>query len=294
MLGYEDFKKELKDSVVKKGAGEISVLDHRIAKNNCECDGMLVGWNSNSELSVRCKATWYYESLYDDYVHGKSIDSLTDMIIKGSDKDYAKRIQEYDGDWLQKNYADYVQICLLGRAGNENYVEQLVTKDFLDLVICFSIAFQNEYVGTANIMVTKQLAERLNLDYDALWSAAFKKGYTIGKMSDILKESGIYLNEIPDEPSFYVISNETGNHGAGALLCEGALEALARNFSKDFYLLPSSIHEWIAIESDFDKQTIKNFKEMVTEINASEVAITDKLSDSVYYCNKETLEIVML
>ena len=55
----------------------------------------------------------------------------------------------------------------------------------------------------------------------------------------------------------------------------------------NLYLLPSSIHEWIIVleQEGFDEETLKD---MVCEVNHTQVACDEVLSNQVYFYNKDT------
>ena len=93
-----------------------------------------------------------------------------------------------------------------------------------------------------------------------------------------------------NEPMF-VITNEHKHKGAGALLFEEDLQELATYFGSSFYLLPSSIHESIALPEDFVSPL--ELASMVEEINQMEVEIGDRLSNQVYYYDQVTRKVTM-
>ncbi len=86
--------------------------------------------------------------------------------------------------------------------------------------------------------------------------------------------------------SMYVISNNKGINGASCLLYPDVIKNLAEELKSDLYLLPSSIHEIIAVnaEDSMDKDTLR---EMVFDVNRTQVPEEDVLSDSVYFYSRE-------
>ena len=80
-------------------------------------------------------------------------------------------------------------------------------------------------------------------------------------MNDIMKEmfardgmpqeiADMMIAEIPPEQTMWVISNEKGINGAASMLYENELHELAESLESDLYILPSSVHEVIAVSSD--------------------------------------------
>ena len=84
------------------------------------------------------------------------------------------------------------------------------------------------------------------------------------------------------EVPMYVLSNKSRINGASCILYKDILKDFAMVVDKDLYVLPSSIHEVILLPSDGTQES-EQLKEMVREINQSQVEKEEVLSDSVYY-----------
>lgn len=112
---------------------------------------------------------------------------------------------------------------------------------------------------------------------------------TIMKMSEVLQA---YLDTPPwdDSPAMYVITTEGSYCGASAVLDSGIQQKLGEVFPDGCYILPSSIHECLAVSSDMDVHTLAH---MVHDINRSEVAEQDRLSDHVFRLNNGTLAVAV-
>ena len=82
------------------------------------------------------------------------------------------------------------------------------------------------------------------------------------------------------------MTNKRRKYGASILLFEDELAAVAEKMHGDFYILPSSVHEVLAVPEDLMKD--QELKEMVKNINDSEVAEEEILSYTIYKynCNK--------
>ncbi|MDE7404300.1 MAG: hypothetical protein K2M81_04265, partial [Lachnospiraceae bacterium] len=83
----------------------------------------------------------------------------------------------------------------------------------------------------------------------------------------------------------YVLTNKQKLYGAACMLYPGVLKTFAEKIQRDFYILPSSIHEVILVpaDADTDKEALH---EIVTEINRTQVAEEEVLADSVYFYSK--------
>lgn len=84
----------------------------------------------------------------------------------------------------------------------------------------------------------------------------------------------------------YVITNTKGLNGACSILYENNIHELATKLGTDLYILPSSIHECIALP--VGAVELCDVAGMVETANRTEVSADEQLSDHVYYYNKDT------
>lgn len=90
-------------------------------------------------------------------------------------------------------------------------------------------------------------------------------------------------------PPMYVITNKQNLYGAVCILYPDVLKDVAQKLDSDFYVLPSSVHETIAVPAEnLDINHASSLKAMVREVNQSELTPEEVLSDNVYYyCRKK-------
>ena len=73
-------------------------------------------------------------------------------------------------------------------------------------------------------------------------------------------------------------------------LDDESLEELSHKCDGNFYILPSSVHE-VLVLSEKKAPCIKDLRDMVYEVNSTQVLPEEILSDNVYYYDKETKSI---
>lgn len=105
----------------------------------------------------------------------------------------------------------------------------------------------------------------------------------------IMKQNAIA--EIPPEQTMWVISNEKGINGAASMLYENELHELAESLESDLYILPSSVHEVIAVSSDMGSPEM--LAQMVVEVNMQEVSLDERLSNQVYHYDKDLRKLTL-
>ena len=156
-----------------------------------------------------------------------------------------------------------------------------------------SLLLEIELVKDGYAKVTHSILKETGLSREeALAAAMANVNPTITRMEDTM----LYLLDTEAGPenlyetkdlfcggsSLLVVSNKSIFHGAANILNEKVKARLHELLGKRFFILPSSIHEVICCPVYMlDADSLRN---MVGEINQSEVAPDDRLSDKVYVC----------
>ena len=99
------------------------------------------------------------------------------------------------------------------------------------------------------------------------------------------------IGEIPPEQTMWVVSNNRGIDGAVSMLYENELHELAGKLENDLYILPSSVHEVIAVPTDLASP--EELAEMVAEVNMQEVSLDERLSNQVYHYDKDLRKLTL-
>ena len=90
-----------------------------------------------------------------------------------------------------------------------------------------------------------------------------------------------FLGEVPESP-LIVLSNQTGINGASAILYPGVPKRVYEYAGKNYYILPSSIHELLIVPED-PHIFPENLREIVRDVNKNHIAAEEFLSNSIYY-----------
>ena len=153
--------------------------------------------------------------------------------------------------------------------------------------------------GISSALIHDQLAEKLGMNEEELFEVALANTKRImiptirtmwEVMRDVFGANGM-PGEIPEDKQFYVISNAKNINGAGSIVYEEKLYEIAEKIGTDIYILPSSVHEVIAVSAELGSH--EALSEMVREINGTQVAEEERLSDHVYIYKKDLRKISM-
>ena len=160
----------------------------------------------------------------------------------------------------------------------------------------YRFEMESDENGRATILATNQMLETMGitaeqLHADAVENAPRIKPMEIKGMSEVLSEMmGMSPEEMammgmaqdPADEKIFVATVPDKVHGAGVLAYQDFMDKAAERAGGDFYILPSSIHE-LLIVPDTGEMSLKDLENMVHDVNATQVAPEDKLTDSVYH-----------
>ena len=81
--------------------------------------------------------------------------------------------------------------------------------------------------------------------------------------------------------AMYVLTSEESIHGASVVLNNGLLAEIAERVGGDYYLIPSSIHEWLILADDGTLDA-NELTAMIKDVNEIQVLPKEWLGDHVY------------
>ena len=138
---------------------------------------------------------------------------------------------------------------------------------------------------------------------EKLWNTALANTsdadkITITSMMDVMNEM-MGIEESPEEEQIdtsseipmYVITNDKRMNGAGVIFYPNALRNIREQLHSDFYLLPSSTHEVLAIPR-IGAIDASGLLEMVHEVNATQVSEDEVLSNNIYFYEDNELKLI--
>lgn len=177
---------------------------------------------------------------------------------------------------LTKDYVlDNVTVCLQRKTN-----EDIIKKDFLDLEQYYRVKISDD----CSFKMTQDVLSAIpSLTLEEVEEYAFKNAKNQINTFNL----GIMFGGVPEPHQPDVCTNNTTTYGANALLFPEIFKKICeRNKTKSIFILPSSVHEVLAMPDSNLK--ISELNEMVREVNRTEVREEDVLSDHAYIYNVET------
>ncbi len=226
--------------------------------------------------------TLYLDSQYESNVApGDAAQNILDFITKD------KSTRNVDMNFLMnfENVKEKLRAKLLNASNKVEVFRSAKRYGFDDLIIV-------PYVTVGGVPGFPSGSITVNNQFLEIWNATAKEVIDIGlknskkeaRVRDLLEyiDSSMFFSDGSyDGPRMLVINNTTDHYGAISVL--GKIGYLRREL-KDFYIIPSSVHEVIAVENFGSEDYIKM---MVKEVNESVVVPAEKLSDNIYHFKRE-------
>ncbi len=312
-MTFEEFKQEVKDNIkdylpVNYQNAEVTIND--VIKNN---DTHLAGLTIRTEDNG-IAPTLYLEDFYNAYENGEhSMQGLMVRIAETYDnaaqngldvdvKDVVNQITDYEAT------KDKIIPRIVNREANEERLKGMPHTDVgNDLAVTYHVELGNDESGQMSVAVSNQMMESYGVSVGELHEQACQNmqsspakfetivetlanlmipGYD--EMSFEEKAAARESFDMPD-PGMYVLTNESKVFGAAEMLDPATMDTITEQVG-EFYILPSSVHE-VLIVPKRDDMNLSDLENMVQEVNATQVAPNEVLSDHVYEYDSETKEI---
>ena len=274
----------VEDAIIRDYGLSANVEHNKVLKTNVEVDALQVHFqDSNIAPSI------YLDAAYEQYNNGRTVEGIATDIAKAAVVAHQQSpiVPELTAEEAKKAVA----LTLINAERNKKLLQNVPHFILGDLA-----AVPRWYISEeASFLVTNDLASKMMLTGDEVLQIGQQNinntKFDVVSMSDMLK--GLLTGNAMDraamdemfpetpETSMVVMTSKNRLQGARAILSKDALaEVTEKLHSKEFYILPSSIHEVICIPVDAAVSPAY-LCTMVHEVNAMEVSPQEFLSNEV-------------
>lgn len=195
----------------------------------------------------------------------------------------------------------FIRVC--NSKENEDFLKKVPHVDIEDMAVTYHIKVSGDERGVASTPVTNGMMKMYGITHEQLMNDALESSPKVNPpeivnmdelMESIYREQfammgyneeqiAVMLKDMPrSEIPMIVVTNTDRTNGAAVMFYPDVMEQLGDKLSGNFFVLPSSLHETIVVP-DNGNMEYKELLAMVTEINATQVDIQDKLTDQVYH-----------
>ena len=305
MMNYEIFKEVVAEKFMEYMPEQYQGMRLRVEpvnKVNKVLDGItLVGSGAGRNVSP----TLYINHMYEHYLETENLQEVLQSAARRMDMAF-KEMPEV-GDVNLESAKDNIVFQVINTLQNEDMLRDMPHREFQDLSIIYRWVVKVDENGIQSSAIRNNLAEQLGMNEEQLFKCAVENTRrifppTVKSMNDVIREmfisdgmpaevADMMIGEMPEDKMMWVISNDRGINGAGSMLYEDNLHKLAMKLETDLYILPSSVHECIAVSTNVGDPY--ELAEMVSEINMGQVALEDRLSNQVYHYDKDARRLTL-
>lgn len=319
-MDYQKFYKQLIQKVQEGLGKEYQIKITNIARNNgVILEGMIIVKEEN-QISPNI----YLEYFYERYREGESLDEIADEIITMYYETMKSNTLQIDQLAELKKHENNIFFRLINYEMNKKFLENVPYIRYMEFAVTFHCLVEKQEYGIQSYCINETIRQEWGICIEKLYQLALKntpllfppkvqsmeemlyqimedskenltsleKWFSREKKNDEEAYENLLekmLSEIKDssETYMYVLSNQLGIYGASAILYPKVLDYFARRSGKNLYLLPSSVHEWIIVieQEEYNEEMLRK---MVYDVNHSQVANDEILSNQVHFYNKET------
>ena len=291
----EQFTEDVKQGLANAGI-EAKVSTNTVEKMNESYEAMTVT-PEGSNVGVNVNMEKFFEA----YENGTPYEDVVDKAVNVIEGGFANQptvdvaaLTDYD------QMKDKLIMEVVSAEANADMLDKVPHKEMEDMAVVYRFELDSNDDGRATILVTNQLIETMGvtpeqLHADAMENAPELKPAVIKGMSEVMAEMmGVSTEDLammgmpmdPADEQMFVASVPDKIHGAGVLAYQDFMDQAAERVGGDFFILPSSIHE-VLIVPDNGNMSLSDLEAMVKEVNATQVAPEDKLTDSVYHYDSQ-------
>lgn len=290
-MTIDEFSLKVNKAVEEKLGPNYHVELKEVRKNN----GVLLHGLMILSESNNVAPTIYLEHFWRAYEEGMTFTEVLRRLLEIYGKDAPTKSINMDFFKEFEKVRDRICFRLVAQAGNEELLKDIPYVEFLDMAICFFYAYKGDDLGEGSILIHNSHIKMWNCSVANLMEHAKKNTPVLFPwqcctmeevLCEMMEKDSVDQLQAYDVP-MKILSNRQRTNGAVCLIYQGVLEHLADVYESDLYILPSSIHEVILL-SDTGKEKPAELKAMIVQVNRTQVAPEEVLSDSLYrYDRKE-------
>ncbi len=306
MMDYTMFKELVNDKFMDympdhMKNGELKIM--QVNKTNGTKDGLNV-YQPDSNVAP----TLYVDDLYEQFKETEDFEG----VLKSAAEKYVnamENVPQMPKDILADSSKDKIYMTLINTEANRQMLEKVPHREVNDTSVIYRLMISSDERGIGSTVITDDLAKNLELSEEQLFKIAAENTPkmfppVVKPMSQvifgILTEDGGMPKDVAEQvvdgmkgenEMMWIITNNKGVSGAVNMIFEKNLFELSKGLNDDLYILPSSIHEVIAVPSSLGDPV--ELAEMVQQVNMDVVDVSERLSNQVYHYDRDLRKLSM-
>ncbi len=327
-IDFTSFTQKILKILQEKLGADYTVFSHYVKKNNgMELTGIVAKRTGRSTSPTIYINGFYKEGITEDEIK-RAADALYDEFQEAEFEDDIDLSDFAAFDKAKKRLA----FKLIHAEKNKELLRSVPHRLFHNLAAVYYYSVQEApFYGKATILVRDSHMKKWGINEEELMKTAFQNTPVlcpgvINDMEEVMREilsenlnediAGArmgeqekadlfdeeWLDELISQMSkdakekkipMFVLTNKQKFYGAACMLYPEVLKNFAEKIKQDLYILPSSVHEVILVPANAGTNQ-ESLREIVTDINRTQVAEDEVLADSVYFYSRSRNEILWL
>ena len=297
-MGYDEFKtaimEAVEDKIKEQDIEGVSIRNDELMSADGMTDRLIVSMGgSNISMAFR------FQEIYEDY--NGDIDTQAKSLVNTIRLNLQVKEKEEGVKDFITNYEKAKDHLLLRLIPGDSPILADTPHEMIEdmaLVVSLQLESFSDENGRACCVVRDSLMNMYGVSKEELFEVARansleQEPVKISPMGSVIANMlrGEELSMSGDIGAF-IATNTSGLNGAAVLGYPDFLEQAADVVGGSFYLIPSSVHEFILIKDD-GRCGAKNFNSMIKDVNETILNPRDRLSEQCYYYNTKNKKLVV-
>lgn len=307
-MEFNEFSEKLREKIDDYVGGETVVKLQKVHKNNSVVlTGLCIVREDEQVVPNLYIDDYYREDLEEEDIECIARALLHSYISYGCEPGI-----DIDDYLIYEKARERFFFKLVNRGLNEDEIDEFVHKPYLDLEILVACRIDSKRGDMGSITVRRQHLKEWGVDEETVLNDAAKSFLNICpplliSLNDYLRDMILsnekidtndceVMNQLDEmdniEPvnRMYILSNTNICYGASMILSDEAVKKAFETIKSDFYIIPCSVHEVLIVSVNISED-VNGLKEMIHQVNETELTQMDILSDNLYMYDSNLNEI---
>ena len=292
MMEYEEFRKKVMEELPHYLGVTVDVGPVDLTRNNGRVDSGI----SVRRIGSNIGPAIYLDGYYHEYVLGRDFHGVMEKIARLCSENLIEAQINTAGLTRYDQVKGQLCCTLVNGVGNEAFLKDKPWTPMEGLAVIYRISSGHLTDQIESITITNEMLDHYGVSKETLHRDAMKNTrelyeprftHLAGLMDELktdVPDAGFISlppKDLLEEVPMYVLTNDAKWNGAVNILYPDVMDQVAAVVGKDFYVLPSSIHEVLIVPKSMEED-YRGLEEMVETVNATMLDPEEILSDHVY------------
>ena len=248
-MEFEEFKQKILAELEEFcGAdAKVELLD-TIEMNGGRSCGIVIKEPGKGQIQINPVVS--LDKVYQRFLQGMSLSCCAGLVVDAiagfECPDEIKKVSFVIPEW--DCVKDSVFPVLISKERNKQLLEQLISRDYLDMAVIYVLRYTLHGNGLFSVKITKEMVEEYGIAEEDIYRQAVKNlkqdGYTFCTATEWLLEKIVGKRAAPAEEvkpgAVYIMQNRSRIFGAAGILEKSFLKRTIRG--QNGYIMPISVH----------------------------------------------------